>query len=921
VHPNEKLEGIQKVDRQSNADIAVISANLNTVQTTFDQANRGENPLGIARDGLVFDIDPTFLEVGSTAQIGTRAVQGLMHFDQIFERALKMLEHGVAVWNYANESRNHVRAVANNEAEFRNSVFQEDLAYRNDLIRLFGKPYDGTIGPGKVYPAGYDGPDLLLYMYADVREITDATVPGPVASYGTFGSNKVALSTSDVYKAFEDGQGNASGARGTLADIDSIPKYLQSYLTEDTRRLFAPTFVDPSGGGTTPILAKDGLYAVNYTDLETPKVPLDKLTQLMPVTAAGYTFQAPREWGSRLAAGELQLQINKMIQQEAQVAVAIGAYDALQGAILREMRFVNARLDMMASLREKKEVFGRIQAVTLSLLTGIDAVIDAVELGKDTVTETVTATLSSLPTYLPTVGLAVSPGDALAPVKGGGYLASVAVTTGLGAGIVGFKVVKAIAETAFAIADYEMALGEMQEQDAVTAKEMLKNLENLVGDEPIRRIQIFKELQTLRELSDQYRAMLDEGTRLIDERAAFNKRVAAQTQRGRYQDMTFRVSRNHALQTYRAAFDLTAKYAYLAAKAYDYETNYDPDHPGSSRDILEGIVRARTLGRLDGEPRLGAGGLSEELAKLKQNYEVVKSQLGMKIPQIEIGKISLRTEKYRILPKVYPSDEIPEPDPAVQPNEIGFPSPGELSDDLWKETLKSAQVKDLWMVPEYRYYCRPFNSEQDTAGHHVEEPGIVLRFSSRIQAGKNFFGHPLAGGDQVYDPSSYATKIQSVGVWFSDYLSSDVLADLPATPRVYLVPVGTDIMSVPSSSDPDVVRIWNVVDQHIPAPFAATRSQLEARNWIPLLDGLNGRLGESRKYSMFRAYHDGGSAVNNDELVFDTRLIARSIWNTQWLLIIPGRMLNADPEEGLKRFTDQVSDIKLVFRTYGLSGG
>ncbi|MBL9139750.1 MAG: hypothetical protein JNK85_28025 [Verrucomicrobiales bacterium] len=920
-HPNERLEGIQKVDRQSNADIAVISANLNAVQTTFDQANRGENPLGIARDGLVFDIDPTFLEVGSTAQIGTRAVQGLMHFDQIFERALKMMEHGISVWNYANESRNHVRSVANSEAEFRNAVFQEDLAYRNQLIKLFGKPYEGTIGPGKVYPAGYDGPDVLLYMYADVREITDQTVPGPIASFATFGTGTTALSSSDIYKAFEDGQGSGSAPRGTLADIDKIPPEMQLYLSEDVRRLFAPTFVDPSGGGTTPVLAKEGLYAVNYTDLESPKVPLDRLTQLLPVTAAGYTFQAPREWGQRLAVGELQLQINRMIQQEAQVAVAIGAYDALQGAILREIRFINAKLDMQANIRLKNEVFGRLQNITLGILTGIDGVIDAVELGKDTVTETVTATISSIPTYLPTVGLAVSPGDALAPVRGGGYLASVGVSTGLGAGIVAFKAVKAVIETAFSIANFELELFEKRETDALAAKEMLKGLENLVGDEPIRRIQIFKELQNLRELSDEYRAMVDEATRLIDERAAFNKRVAAQTQRNRYQDMTFRVSRNHALQTYRAAFDLTAKYAYLAAKAYDYETNYDPDDPGSARDILQGIIRARTLGRLDGEPRLGAGGLAEELAKLRQNYEVVKSQLGMKIPQIEIGKISLRTEKFRILPKVDPTEEQPEPDSPVQPDVDGFPSPGALSDDLWKDTLQASRVEDLWMVPEFRYYCRPFNSERDTAGNHVPEPGLVLRFSSRIQAGKNFFGHPLTGGDQVYDPSTYATKIQSVGVWFSDYLSSDVLADLPATPRVYLVPVGTDIMSVPSSADPDVVRLWNVVDQHIPAPFAATRAQLDTRNWIPVLDSLNGRFGEPRKYSMFRAYHDGGNAVNSDELVLDTRLIGRSIWNTQWLLIIPGRMLNADPEEGLERFIRQVSDIKLVFRTYGLSGG
>ena len=45
------------------------------------------------------------------------------------------------------------------------------------------------------------------------------------------------------------------------------------------------------------------------------------------------------------------------------------------------------------------------------------------------------------------------------------------------------------------------------------------------------------------------------------------------------------------------------------SKAYDYETNFDPSDPGSPRDILEDIVRARDIGMLEGEPRPGAGGL------------------------------------------------------------------------------------------------------------------------------------------------------------------------------------------------------------------------------------------------------------------------------------------------------------------------
>ena len=52
----------------------------------------------------------------------------------------------------------NLRQVGNSEQEFLNSTFQEDLSYKNQLIKIFGKPYEGTIGPGKIYPAGYDGP-------------------------------------------------------------------------------------------------------------------------------------------------------------------------------------------------------------------------------------------------------------------------------------------------------------------------------------------------------------------------------------------------------------------------------------------------------------------------------------------------------------------------------------------------------------------------------------------------------------------------------------------------------------------------------------------------------------------------------------------------------------------------------------------
>ena len=266
----------------------------------------------------------------------------------------------------------------------------------------------------------------------------------------------------------------------------------------------------------------------------------------------------------------------------------------------------------------------------------------------------------------------------------------------------------------------------------------------------------------------------------------------------------------------------------------------------------------------------------------------------------------MRKELMRILPA--------DPPDAVQPP--GFIAPGDDSNSVWRAQLQKARVPDLWQVSEFREQCRPFAAATDAAGKRIPQPGIVLAFSSDISSGKNFFGKPLSGGDHSFSTSHYATKIFGMGVTFDGYLTDDILNDLAASPRVYFVPAGMDIMRVSRTDDFDEQRTWKVFEQNVPVPFASSQSQIGKSGYIPLLDALNGRLGDQRKFSDFRAYPDSA-----EEPTMDTRLLGRSIWNTRWLLIIPGATLNADPNTGLDRFVDQVSDIKLIFDSYGQSGG
>jgi len=855
-HPNKTLEGLQKVDRTTNSDIAVISSNLNEIQKTFDEANNGFNPLGLAGNVVPFDINP--------AKLGRTAFDGTTHFEQVWERAVKALENAVAVSDNANQTRNMLRKIGNTEEEFQRSVFKEDLAFRNKLIQIFGRPYDGTIGTGQAYPPGYLGPDTMLHMYVDVLDITEDTVP-------------------QAAQGFVDNFDAAVDDNIILGSFVSVPN--------GYRKLHAESFT-----GSDPAAYRNNFNGVNYTgpggfgdENETNRVAIRNMN--LPITTQGYAFQAPPAWGQRSAPGKLQLHLNKMLQKEAELARAIANWDGFQGGLVREVRKVVATDNLHEQHLALELSKTLADGILNTVITGFEITSAGAEAFQEVASDADEAIEDFSPNDLPTAGLSFSPGSIPGDVIDG---AAQVITTNV-KGVLRLTqltadVSKLKTELFKGIADdlFDFGINEIDRQNEI--REALTDLENMAGDEGILRVEIFRQLEGLRELSDQYRSILQEGVRLLEEREAFNKRAAAITQRSRYQDMTFRVSRNDALQKYRDAFDLAAQYTYLAAKAYDYETNLDPSDAASAQGILTEIVRHRGLGHFSGgQPRLGKGGLSDALAWMKVNHDSLKGQLGFNNPQTETGRFSLRTEKFRI-----PAD------------------PAE--DAAWQGEMMDALHPNLWELPEFRLFCRPFAAYDPT----TPEPGLVIDFTSEINSGKNYFGKSLGGGDHAYDSTNFATKIRSVGVWFEGYLSSDIQTDLSETPRVYLVPVGTDVMSIPTDGAL-ATRSWNVLDQRIPRPLPARSADLDDPTWRPA-DSLDGILGDRRRFSSFRAYHDSGF-FDESEMSFDSRLIGRSVWNTRWLLIIPGRTLLENPDDGLETFINSVSDIKLFFQTYGYSGG
>lgn len=872
--------GIQKVDRTTVKDLAQISAQAIEIRKQLEGANSGLNPLGLSSDVVPFDIDPVGLDPAG----GSAAT----HFEQVYARALKALQNGLDLFNNANQLNNMLRQTAATSDQFAADAAAQDMDFRNRLIEVFGTPYEGTIGPGKAYPAGYTGPDIYLYMYVDVTGLD--SVPPPSSSFSAF---------------FNPMKGGfvKKGAPGGGAE--TIEATFKNYFSSDVVGLAGNANTDFSG----------------------------VLELKLPMTADHYSFQAPKEWGQRRAPGEIQQVLSELVQAEADLHLGLADYDSLMASIQDMMDLIQAQSGLAAETIGIRDA-GLVATISVKAAVGVaDGVAAAMEEGAATAEDIGKAVAEAFPR---TVGLAT---DATSGARSAVLASTVPVEKGfISAGYAAERAAHFL-ESGSEIAQLVQDIAIEKKEYKYAIQEQLKELKSLLGDEASLRIEVFRRQEALRAVSEKFRARLASGMRIMEEREQANKDLAGAVQENRYQDFTFRVFRNDALSKYRAAFELAARYAYLAAKAYDYETNLDPNDSASARPLLTQIVRARTLGAVDnGEPRIGSGGLADALSALKVNFDVLKTQMGFNNPQTEGNRFSLRNELFRILPGPMAKgarNESATESVTYDGKTMTAEQAWRESDRKWREALQNTSgafsskvLPDLWQVPEFRRYCRPFAPE--SAG---PQPGLVLTFGSQVIFGRNFFGKPLGPGDSSYDPSHFATKVRSVGLWFENYNGEG----LSFTPRAYLIPAGVDIMLIPTSGDL-ATREWNVIDQKIPIPLPVAQSDLKNPNWIPLQDSLNGTIAEIRRYSMFRAYHDAGFQA--EQMNFDSRIIGRSVWNTRWMLVIPGGTMLADQTEGLDTFvhglkapngpaTDSrgqkrdgngVKDIKLYFQTYAYSG-
>lgn len=808
---------VELADRGEIVELREVASTLRDIQAEVDKADTGLNPLGLLADAVPFDISTLELDKGNS------------HFEQIFDRAVKVLNNAVAVFNRAMDSTLALRQQADKHEEWVRQQQERDQDFKSRMIEMFGYPYPEDIGGGGAYPLGYDGPDIYHYSYTDPSELL-GTSSGPGTTY--------------------------------------------EFQVE-----FSGPYADPGTFGS-PVVQASKTITFN-------------------VSKFGFGEVKPSAWtGRRRAPGKIQQDRIALIQRKAAFEREVLAYQNHiariedQGVLLQAQYQLNLNL---VTIMEQS--LGQQRSLNQAIARAKER-----QLLYHTVARVVNLVANAIAEGFPKSVI-------MGTSSGGDFTSPARQAVLLGAAL--------RTEIATQLADRE-SLAELDHQQAkeiveggkqiaiqeiqgdYAMQQQLKALNELIRDEADRRLAVYASLEAVHEAEGNYLGSLAAAERLWDEFLRFRRDTAGEVADQRYKDLAYRIFRNDALQKYRAQFDLAGRQVYLAKQAFDYETCLRPgDNRVAVDGLLAAICRTRAIGMINGagQPeKAGASGdpgLADPLARLSGAWLQLEGRL-FNNPQPEANRFSLRRELFR-----FTADE------------------GDNA--RWREKLQSLRVADLRNEPVFmRYAVLP---DGFTA---TNQPALVIPFKTEINEGRNFFGYPIAGGDSSYDSTMFATRIRSAGIWFVGYNA----VGLQVTPRVYLMPVGEDCMRSPTTptnpNDPRALIRWKVVDQLLPLAQVLEMNNLEKPPWIPsYYNNVEAGFGlELRKYPRLRAYHDGGTFREDETQKSSSLLVGRSVWNTEWLLVIPASTLGS-PKTALDTFINGpgpgrtgILDILVYFQTY-----
>ena len=873
--PNPDHEGIQKIDRTTVPELRELVTLSADLQTSLDSAEGGLTPLGIPEGGLVFDINPTLIGKDDGG-----------HFEQIYQRATTALNNAVASFDDAKNVTALMRSEQDSLTDFRSVVARQEVVFNNSLVELYGTPYPDDMGPGKLYEQGYSGPDLIHYMYVETPEY-----------------------------AFPELWSYTEG-NDFLIDVQDLPNDWATVLYQnfqadnddengDTEIWLHPAFDDDG--------KDDRTAGVDYVEFH--------------IGEHGF-MEKPGDWkGRRASPGKIQQAISEYILAHTRLRQALNDSAGAKNDLDKSIKYFEDYVDLSIKAWEYKQAIVKLE----ESMQWVRFAYDVFEKYKDSITEDIR--------FASDYSAEALPGMMIVGVASGGDLTSAGRSAIEMAGYTTATVIKKASLIRYTVVTALEKANETTKRNLefygvgpveweIELKEKVLALGNQLSAMQGHLWTINERLRQLDDAARKKHALVAQGERIQEERRVFRQRAAAVIQGYRTRDAGFRIFRNEKLERYKTLFDLAARYALLAANVYDYETGLL--NTAAGKGFINRIISARALGVVrNGQPQYagsdtGDPGLSSALAEMRADWGVIRGRLGFNSPDAYGTTVSLRTEAFRILPT---SD----------------------GDANWTDLLHAARLGNILDDADVRRYCLQLNS-----GDGLPVPGLVLSFSTTIADGLNLFGRSLAGGDHAYSPSSYATKIYAVGVALEGYRGMEdpesnsgavsfaggvSPADpsfpfldpraLSATPYVYLIPVGLDSLRTPPLGDTSDIRTWRVADLAIPMPFNIGASEFSGQPLWLSESSLSEPFFAIRKHQAFRpvsaaskfddSIYSGTGALVRSQYT-NNRLVGRSVWNSQWKLIIPGRTLLNDPKEGLDRFLQTVTDIKLRFVTYSYSG-
>ncbi|MDA7624800.1 hypothetical protein N8697_01380 [bacterium] len=747
-------EGIQKIDRTTVPELNELTTFATDLQTSMDNAEGHLTPLGLPEDALAFDVNPNSM-VGTSIET---------HYEQIAGRANKALANAVSSFDDAKDVTRLMRSEEDSLTDLTAAVSEQELAYEHRLIELYGTPYTDDIGPGKTYKKDYTGPDLINYTYLETPE-----------------------KVSDVIEVDNT----------ITIEIVDVPVEWTNFNKYDAKN---KKFQWP----------EDGIEWKDLTFLAKPAITIN---------LDGHGFpKKPGDWkGKRASPGELQRAMSEVVQAYAELQLAAddtkGAFEGLDDAknLLAANQLTNKEIkDKNRDLLIAEQVLESVTAVTEITLEMTDGIKEAADLSAE-------AMAAALPKVL-IMGMSngghfTSAAESALEAANGGV--NVALNTTKVIGLSALKALDSAISTTRRWTEFDYIEGR---EKIMGQRDEVDGISSAIGDAQGKLWTLNAHLRKLEDARERYRALVAKGDRILLERTNFRKRSAAIVQGFRTRDAAFRIFRNEKLERYKTLYDLAAQYTYLAAKSYDYETGLL--HTEKGRGFVKRIVNSRALGVVkDGQPQYAASntgdpGLSSILAEMQADWDVLKGRLGFNNPDTYGTTVSMRGEKYRILP-------------------------GANGSDSWRDVLENARTKDIRQDADVSRYCMQVDS-----GDGLPVPGLVIEFNTIISDGLNLFGKPLAPADSYFSPSSFANKIHAVGIAFNGYQgiaepnsNSGTVGGaggdspgspgggfldpngLSATPYVYLVPVGVDSMRSPPLGDASGVRSWVVQDVAVPMPF------------------------------------------------------------------------------------------------------